>query len=146
MSFSFFFFLFLPAIGVVFVLPGLYFAARGQIPRDSYRRLLLLGAMGGGQGLVGWWMVKSGLEHTHVFGIERSVHDTPRVSPYRLTTHLGMAFATYGLLTWTAMDLWRRRVITTSTETLAAAASNVSNAGFSPTQALRRLRTGEYSV
>jgi heme a synthase len=95
------------AIGVVFVAPLLYFAAKRQIPKNQYGRLALLMGMGGGQGLIGWWMVRSGLEHTHVFGIERSEHDTPRVSPYRLTTHLSMAFATYGLLSWTAMDLWR---------------------------------------
>ena len=95
------------AIGVVFVAPLVYFAARRQIPTHQYGRLALLMGMGGGQGLIGWWMVQSGLDHTHVFGIERSEHDTPRVSPYRLTTHLSMAFATYGLLSWTAMDLWR---------------------------------------
>ena len=96
------------AIGVVFVAPLVYFAARRQIPTNSYGRLALLMGMGAGQGLIGWWMVRSGLEHTHVFGIERSPDDQPRVSPYRLTTHLSMAFVTYGLLSWTAMDMWRK--------------------------------------
>ena len=50
--------------------------------------MALMFTMGGCQGLVGWWMVKSGLEHEHVFGIERSEHDIPRVSPYRLTAHV----------------------------------------------------------
>lgn len=68
-------------------------------------RLGFLFCLGGAQGLIGWWMVKSGLEHTHVLGIERSEHDMPRVSPYRLATHLSFAFVTYGLLFWTACDL-----------------------------------------
>ena len=96
------------AIGVVFAAPLVYFAAKKQIPRHLYGRIGTLFGMGGLQGAVGWWMVKSGLEHEHVFGIKRSEHDTPRVSPYRLTTHLSMAFATYGLLLWTGMDLLRR--------------------------------------
>merc|ERR1711871_121606 len=52
-----------------------------------------------------YFMVKSGLTHEHLPGIERSEHDTPRVSPYRLTAHLSMAFATYGVLMWTGMNL-----------------------------------------
>ena len=96
------------AIGVCFAAPLVYFAARRQIPRHLYGRLGVLFGMGGMQGLIGWWMVKSGLDHEHIFGIKRSEHDTPRVSPYRLATHLSMAFATYGLLMWTGMDLLRR--------------------------------------
>lgn len=49
-------------LGVVFAGPALYFAARGAVPGALARRLGLLFAMGGAQGLVGWWMVKSGLE------------------------------------------------------------------------------------
>jgi heme a synthase len=93
------------AIGLVFAVPLLGFAAAKRIPKQLYGRLALLFAMGGGQGLVGWWMVKSGLTHEHLPGISRSEHDTPRVSPYRLTAHLSMAFATYGVLMWTGMNL-----------------------------------------
>ena len=99
------------AIGVVFVLPWLYFVAKRNVPKEFRNRFMLLLGMGGMQGLVGWWMVKSGLEHEHIFGIERSEHDTPRVSPYRLATHLSMAFATYGLLTFTGMDLYRKSIL-----------------------------------
>jgi cytochrome c oxidase assembly protein subunit 15 len=49
-------------------------------------------------------MVKSGLEHSHIAGFERSEYEVPRVSPYRLAGHLTMAFATYGVLAWTTMD------------------------------------------
>jgi heme a synthase len=93
------------AIGVVFAVPMLGFLVMRRIPKELYGRLGLLFAMGGGQGLVGWWMVKSGLTHEHLPGIERSEHDQPRVSPYRLAAHLTMAFATYGVLAWTGLAL-----------------------------------------
>ncbi len=48
-------------LGVVFAVPALYFAARGVEARQLAGRLGLLFLMGGTQGLVGWWMVKSGL-------------------------------------------------------------------------------------
>jgi cytochrome c oxidase assembly protein subunit 15 len=49
-------------LGLVFAGPAVYFAAKGYINKPLAKRLGLLFAMGGGQGLVGWWMVKSGLE------------------------------------------------------------------------------------
>jgi cytochrome c oxidase assembly protein subunit 15 len=55
-------------LGVVFVGPALYFAVRGHINRPLGTRLGLLFLMGGTQGLVGWWMVRSGLKvrsHCH---------------------------------------------------------------------------------
>lgn len=48
-------------LGVVFAVPALYFAARGVVTRPLAGRLGLLFLMGGTQGAVGWWMVKSGL-------------------------------------------------------------------------------------
>jgi heme a synthase len=96
------------AIGLVFAGPMVAFALAGRIPKSLYSRTALLLTMGGTQGFVGWWMVRSGLTHEHVFGIERSEYDTPRVSPYRLAAHLSMAFATYGVLMWTGFDLFRK--------------------------------------
>jgi cytochrome c oxidase assembly protein subunit 15 len=49
-------------LGLGFVVPGAYFLARGWMTRPLARRLGLLLAMGGTQGLVGWWMVRSGLQ------------------------------------------------------------------------------------
>jgi heme A synthase len=49
-------------LGVAFAVPATYFAARGYINGPLGRRLGLLFLMGGAQGLVGWWMVRSGLE------------------------------------------------------------------------------------
>eukprot|EP00940_MAST-03C_sp_MAST-3C-sp2_P003405 g3405.t1 len=89
--------------GLAFAIPLGYFTATRQIPRWLWPRLLGMFALGGTQGLIGWWMVKSGLhEDTLVHK-----HQVARVSPYRLATHLTMAFGLYSMLTWTAMDLLR---------------------------------------
>lgn len=87
-------------IGLAFVLPGVYFFARGKIPKSFYPRMALLFGLGGGQGLIGWWMVKSGLQ------MDPEQRKEIRVSPYRLATHLGMAFTTYTVLLWTALDMY----------------------------------------
>ena len=81
------------AIGVVFFVPLLYFALRGKIERALAGRLLLIFVLGALQGAVGWYMVKSGLV------------DDPRVSQYRLTAHLGLAFLIYAAMFWTALEL-----------------------------------------
>ena len=87
------------ALGALFLLPAAYFAARGMIPPHVTKKVVLAGALGATQGAVGWWMVRSGLEQKTAddFGV-------PRVSPYRLATHLGFAFTTYSVLVWAAMD------------------------------------------
>ncbi|KAL7498990.1 hypothetical protein ACHAWT_010039 [Skeletonema menzelii] len=68
------------------------------IPPGYQSRLAVLFAMGGTQGLVGWWMVKSGLGEDR-----RGDRNEIRVSPYRLASHLGMAVGTYSLLVWTGL-------------------------------------------
>lgn len=70
------------------------------IPAGYQPRLALLFAMGGTQGLVGWWMVKSGLGEDR-----RGDRNEIRVSPYRLAAHLGMAVGTFSLLTWTGLHV-----------------------------------------
>ncbi|MCY3600952.1 MAG: COX15/CtaA family protein [Gemmatimonadetes bacterium] len=82
-------------IGLVFIIPFAVFLLRRMIPRPLIPRLLLLFALGGAQGLLGWWMVRSGLV------------DIPRVSPYRLTAHLALAVLVYALTLWTALSLLR---------------------------------------
>lgn len=88
-------------IGLAFVLPGAYFLARGRIPKAMYPRIGTLFFLGGSQGLIGWWMVKSGLD------VDPAEKKEIRVSPYRLTAHLAMAFTTYTYLIWSALDLLR---------------------------------------
>ncbi len=80
-------------IGLLYLLPFLYFWYRGRVRQGLMPSLLLLFGMGGLQGLLGWYMVKSGLV------------DDPNVSQYRLTAHLGVAVAIYGVMLWVAFDL-----------------------------------------
>lgn len=87
-------------IGLIFALPAVFFFVKKAFPRSLYTRLLILFVLGGLQGLVGWWMVKSGLV------------DRPDVSHYRLTTHLGLAVFLYIALLWTALT-YSRGVSTT---------------------------------
>ncbi len=87
-------------IGIVFIIPFAVFLLRRMIPRFLIPRLLLLLALGGAQGLLGWWMVQSGLV------------DIPRVSPYRLTAHLALAALVYALTLWTALSLLRPAPVT----------------------------------
>lgn len=88
-------------IGICFAVPWLYFTARRKIPPGYQARMFGLLAMGGTQGLVGWWMVKSGLGDDRR-GDNREI----RVRPVRLAAHLSMAMATYGALVWTGLDLF----------------------------------------
>ena len=76
-------------IGLVWAVGLAGFALARQIPPGWTGRLLLLGALGGAQGAIGWWMVASGL------GGERV-----DVASYRLAVHLGLAFVILGLLAW----------------------------------------------
>ena len=75
-------------VGVAFGVPLAYFAARGRIPPSLRGRMVALFGLGGAQGLIGAWMVQSGLD------MDPQQRKEIRVSPYRLATHLGMAFTT----------------------------------------------------
>uniref|UniRef100_A0A7N0U226 Cytochrome c oxidase assembly protein COX15 n=1 Tax=Kalanchoe fedtschenkoi TaxID=63787 RepID=A0A7N0U226_KALFE len=87
------------ALGVVFALPFSYFLYKGYLTKRLGYQLSALFVLGGGQGLIGWWMVKSGLEEPE------SEYVQPRVSPYRLAAHLTSAFAIYCGLVWTALSV-----------------------------------------
>ena len=78
-------------IGLVFLIPFLWFFLRGRISRGFAVRLGGVFLLGGLQGLLGWYMVKSGLV------------DQPAVSQYRLAAHLVLAFIIYGWLLWLAL-------------------------------------------
>ena len=81
------------AIGVLVLLPLLGFWALGLIPRGLVPRLVGLLALGGLQGAIGWYMVRSGLV------------DRVDVSQYRLALHLGLAIAIFGVTLWTLFEL-----------------------------------------
>ncbi|KAK9472761.1 cytochrome oxidase assembly protein-domain-containing protein [Dipodascopsis tothii] len=89
-------------IGLAFVLPGLYFVARGRTTSRVTWRISVIAGMIGLQGFIGWWMVKSGLDDQFLTD-EKDNH--PRVSPYRLVTHLGMAFVVYLSMLWTGLEV-----------------------------------------
>ena len=85
-------------IGLVWALGYGYFALHRQVPAGWHRKLLLLGALGGAQGAIGWWMVASGVTQG-----EGMVD----VASYRLATHLGLAFVILGFISWYIMELGR---------------------------------------
>jgi len=82
------------AIGLVWALGFFWFLLRRRIPAGWTVRLFSLGALGGLQGAIGWWMVSSGLTGRMV-----------DVASYRLATHLGLAFIILGLIGWYLMKL-----------------------------------------
>lgn len=83
-------------IGFAFLVPFIFFAWRGAIARGAWPRFVVLFLLGGLQGVVGWWMVASGLE------VRVSV------SQYRLAIHLGVAIILLGAMIWTALEYIRR--------------------------------------
>jgi len=80
-------------LGLAFGLPLLFFWLAGRIPQGYNLPLSSLLVLGGIQGIIGWWMVASGLV------------DNPAVSQYRLATHLSIALLILVLLLWTALNL-----------------------------------------
>lgn len=80
-------------IGFAFFAPLAYFLVRRKIDGVLGLKLTGIFMLGALQGVLGWYMVKSGLI------------DDPRVSQYRLTAHLALAFVIYGAMIWTALDL-----------------------------------------
>lgn len=84
-------------IGLVWAVGFFGFLAARKIPNGWTGRLLLLGALGGIQGAIGWWMVSSGL-----------TGDRVDVASYRLAVHLGLAFVILGVITWYMLLLGRK--------------------------------------
>ena len=80
-------------IGLLFFIPMVYFIVTKKVSKSLLPKLIAMFILGGLQGLMGWYMVKSGLVNN------------PHVSQYRLTAHLGLAFVVYAYLFWVAMDL-----------------------------------------
>lgn len=81
-------------IGVVFFIPFVAFLALGRLPRRLVWRTLAILGLGALQGLVGWWMVASGLA------------GRVSVAPERLAVHLGLALLVFCLLIWTGLEAW----------------------------------------
>ncbi|PCJ99117.1 MAG: heme A synthase [Zetaproteobacteria bacterium] len=82
-------------IGVFYALPFAFFLIKGWIPKGYKIKLFLALLMGGAQGFMGWYMVKSGLI------------DIPAVSHYRLAAHLSLALLIYGYMLWMGLSLYK---------------------------------------
>jgi cytochrome c oxidase assembly protein subunit 15 len=81
-------------IGAAFAIPFLVFLVMRKLPRRLIARCAVLLALGGLQGLIGWWMVTSGLS------------ERVDVAPERLATHLGLALLIFMGLIWTGLEAW----------------------------------------
>lgn len=104
-------------IGLVWAVGFAFFAATRRIPIGWTPRLLFIGALGGLQGFIGWWMVSSGLGG-----------DRLDVAPYRLATHLGLAFAILGFIAAYAFLLGRKeRELMQARRTRESALASLSN-------------------
>lgn len=80
-------------IGMVFIIPFVYFLIKKRLDTETIKKCVVLLLMGGFQGFLGWFMVKSGLI------------DNPDVSHFRLSLHLTFAFITFAYTLWVALDL-----------------------------------------
>lgn len=90
-------------VGLVFFVPFIVFLAQGKINRRRLVPLLVLFALGGLQGFMGWYMVQSGLT------------ERVDVSQYRLALHLGLALIIFAASMWLALGYWRGRHLTRET-------------------------------
>jgi cytochrome c oxidase assembly protein subunit 15 len=80
-------------IGLVFIIPFVYFLLRKRLSSETIKKCVVLLGMGAFQGFLGWFMVRSGLI------------DNPDVSHFRLSLHLTFAFITFAYTFWVALDL-----------------------------------------
>ena len=80
-------------IGLVFIVPFVYFLIRKKIDKPTLQKCFILLGMGALQGFFGWFMVRSGLVNN------------PDVSHFRLSLHLTFAFVTFAYTLWVALDL-----------------------------------------
>src|SRR6195256_5284966 len=81
-------------LGVVFLIPFLVFLRQGRVDRGIATRLAIIFLLGAAQGVLGWWMVQSGLTGERI-----------AVSQYRLAAHLGLAMILFGYVFWTALEI-----------------------------------------
>tara|TARA_Y100000590_G_scaffold291406_1_gene328148 strand:- start:2460 stop:3491 length:1032 start_codon:yes stop_codon:yes gene_type:complete len=79
-------------IGIVFILPFIYFSLKRKISKKLFLTLFLVFLFGIFQAIIGWWMVKSGLS------------DDPYVSAYRLAFHLTNALIIFAILFWATLN------------------------------------------
>ncbi|MCD6067855.1 MAG: heme synthase [Bacteroidetes bacterium] len=93
-------------IGFVFIGGFAWFYFKKKIDKKLLVKLLILVGLGGLQGVIGWWMVKSGIQNK------------PAVSHYRLATHLMSAFTVFAFTFWYALELLNTESKTNETKVL----------------------------
>ena len=81
-------------IGIVFLVPFIFFLAKKWLSQDLIKKCCVMFILGAFQGVLGWYMVKSGLV------------DNPEVSHYRLAAHLLTATILFGYILWVFLDVW----------------------------------------
>jgi len=86
-------------IGLIFLLPFLFFVIKKWLNPSLIKKLLIIFLLGGFQGFLGWYMVKSGLV------------ENPYVSHYRLAIHLITATILFGYILWVTLTIWGRQEI-----------------------------------
>jgi len=86
-------------VGVAVLVPAAGFWLTGRLNRSLKVRAGLYSGLVVAQGLLGWWMVKSGLK------VEAQSQDIPRVSQYRLAAHLGLALVLYSSMLYSALGI-----------------------------------------
>ncbi|KAI5370955.1 putative COX15/CtaA family protein [Septoria linicola] len=91
-------------VGITFLLPTAYFIIRRKVSKPMALRLVGICGLIGFQGVIGWWMVKSGLKDD-LF----KQGQQPRVSQYRLAAHLGTAFVAYLCMLWNGLHVLKER-------------------------------------
>uniref|UniRef100_A0A8D0F293 Cytochrome c oxidase assembly protein COX15 homolog n=1 Tax=Strix occidentalis caurina TaxID=311401 RepID=A0A8D0F293_STROC len=113
-------------VGLAYILPAAYFWQKGWLSRPMKGCVLALCGLVCFQGLLGWYMVKSGLEE------KPDSYDIPRVSQYRLAAHLGSALVLYSASLWTGLSLLlpRHKSCATWTATFAYSGSLIFCSGI----------------
>ena len=102
-------------VGMSFLLPALYFIGRRKVSAPMAGKIMAIASLIGFQGVLGWWMVKSGLKDD-LF----APGSHPRVSQYRLTAHLGTAFICYTAMLWNGLSILREHKLLANPEAATA--------------------------
>lgn len=102
---------------LVFFIPFLYFLIRyffikKVINKSLVFKLIIMFILGGLQAVLGWVMVKSGMDSSLAYTEGERIH----VNPYRLTAHLTFAFIIYAYILWIALGLWFSKTKFSNTE------------------------------
>jgi heme a synthase len=109
-------------IGLAFFIPAAIFWKKGFFNSTMKKRVGVLGSLLGFQGFLGWYMVKSGLNEP------KKSTDIPRVSHYRLASHLGSAFLLYSGMLWASLECLFKPQTSTANVNILKTASKRSHA------------------